>query len=45
MILEFFNLQKLYHQNIVQMEEIYVDWQEGYQAGGIIHVIMEKIEG
>jgi calcium/calmodulin-dependent protein kinase I len=27
------------------MEEIYVDWQDGYQAGGIIHVIMEKIEG
>ena len=45
MILEFRNLQMLSHPNIVQMYEIYISWNEGFQAAGTVCIVMEKIEG
>jgi hypothetical protein len=30
MILEFKNLQKIVHHNIVRMYEIYIDWRDGF---------------
>lgn len=45
MILEFKNLRKLSHPNIVQMEQLFVQWNEGFQATGTVCVIMEKVNG
>jgi calcium/calmodulin-dependent protein kinase I len=45
MIQEFFHLSKLSHPNIVHMYEIYIDWQDGFQQTGQVHIIMEKIDG
>lgn len=45
MILEFKNLQKLNQKNIVKMHELYAEWKDGFQATGLVYVLMEKING
>lgn len=45
MFIEFVNLKKLNHANIVKVLEIYFEWSDGFQAAGTMHVVMEKIKG
>ncbi|CAD8093148.1 unnamed protein product [Paramecium primaurelia] len=45
MILEFKNLKKLSHPRIVKMEELYIQWNEGFQSTGTVYVVMEKVKG
>jgi calcium/calmodulin-dependent protein kinase I len=45
MIIEFKNLQKLLHPNIVRMHEIYVDFNDGFQETSTVLIVMEKIDG
>jgi calcium/calmodulin-dependent protein kinase I len=45
MVIEFSNLVKLSHENIVKMYELYVDYNDGFQSESSAYVIMDFIDG
>lgn len=45
MVIEFQNLRKMVHINIVKVYELYVNFKDGFQSSSTVCIVMELIEG